>query len=42
MKQKLTLEKKHKIILTNEKRSTPIKMTNEPKNRTKWESEPKS
>ena len=41
-KLKLTLEKKHKIIITNEKKSTPIKLELEPKNRTEWKNEPKS
>ena len=42
MKQKLTLEKKHKTTFTNEKKSAPVKLTNEPKNRTEWKNEPKS
>ena len=41
-KQKLTLEKKHKITITNEKKGAPLKLTLEPKNRTEWENEPKS
>lgn len=41
-KLKLTLEKKHKITLKNEKKSAPLKLTLEPKNRTELKNEPKS
>lgn len=41
-KLKLTLEKKHKITLKNEKKSAPLKLTLEPKNLTELKNEPKS
>ena len=41
-KLKLTLEEKHKITITNEKKSAPVKLTLEPKNRTEWKNEPRS
>ena len=42
MKQKLTLEGKHRTTFKNEKKSTPIKLELEPKNLAEWKNEPKS
>lgn len=44
MKQKLkpALGGKHRITFKNEKKSAPIKLELEPKNRTEWKNEPKS